>query len=80
MNPTNLCCPSDINAFVQTDYRPNKALYENVNNNNAFRLYLQQNAEKIRANNLALYVNQMYCACEERSPSCIPRFQYSKHY
>ena len=64
MNPTNFNCPSDISMFVQTDYRPNKALYVNVHNNNDFRMFLQRNADAIRAKNLQNYTRAMNCSCE----------------
>ena len=66
MNPTNLSCPSDISKFVITDYRPSKALYENVNHNNDYRLYMQRNARKIRNMNLQNFVKSMNCNCEPR--------------
>ena len=66
MNPTNLQCPSDIAMYVTTDYRPNKALYVNVKNNNEFRLFLQRNAQTIREKNLNNFVSAMGCSCEER--------------
>jgi len=79
MNPTNFECPSDISRFVTTDYRPSKALYANVNNNNDFRLYLQQNANRIRQRNLQRYVESMNCNCESRSRTSqrIPPFDSS---
>ena len=46
MNPTNFECPSDITRFVTTDYRPSKALYENVLHNNNFRLYCHSMVKK----------------------------------
>ena len=47
-----------------TDYRPSKALYVNVNNNNLYRMYLQQNAAMIRENNLRQFTESMGCNCE----------------
>lgn len=77
MNPTNYSCPSDISRYVQTDYRPNKSLYVNVNNNNQFRLYMQRNADKIRQQNLKNYVDKMYCGCENRKCSSVKPFDYA---
>ena len=77
MNPTNNSCPSDITRFVTTDYRPSKALYENVRNNNDFRLYLQRNARYIRNVNLQNYIRSMNCSCEARKSAIIP-FDSSK--
>ena len=79
MNPTNLSCPSDIAQLVTTDFRPSKALYENVRNNNDFRLYLQRNAKFIRNSNLQNYVRSMNCSCEPQQPgSTIIPFDSSK--
>ena len=79
MNPTNYSCPSDIARFVTTDYRPNKALYVNVRNNNNFRLYLQRNAKFIRDTNLQNYVKSMNCSCEKRQQgSTVIPFDSSK--
>ena len=79
MNPTNNLCPSDISQFVTTDYRPSKALYDNVHNNNDFRLYMQRNAKFIRNKNLQNYVRSMNCSCEPRSAeSTIIPFDSSK--
>jgi hypothetical protein len=61
MNPTNNKCPNNINQQLITDYRPNKYNYENVIDNNAFRLHLQQNAEKIMSENKLKYENSMQC-------------------
>ena len=66
MNPTNNSCPNDISAFVITDYRPSKSLYENVKNNNNFRMYMQQNAQQIRNKNLQNFVKSMNCSCEPK--------------
>ena len=50
-NPTNFKCPNNVSNILTTDYRPRKQLYENVVDNNVYRLYLQQNAEKIMGEN-----------------------------
>ena len=78
MNPTNLSCPSDIARFVTTDYRPSKALYENVNNNYNFRLYMQRNAKNIRDKNLQNFVREMNCSCETGQCCGIKQFDSSK--
>lgn len=64
MNPTNFECPTDISMLITTDYRPSKALYVNVQNNNDFRSFMQQNGDAIRQKNLQNYVQAMFCACE----------------
>ena len=67
-NPTNNQCPNNVASFLITDYRPRKQLYENVVNNNAYRLHLQQNAEKIMAENKAKFSQHMKCCpCEKHS-------------
>ena len=69
MNPTNTCCPSDITSFTITDYRPSKALYQNVKNNNQFRKFLQTNGDRVRKKNLQNFVRTMNCACENKYDS-----------
>jgi len=76
-NNTNFACPNDINMLAQTDYRPNKALYTQVQNNNQFRLYMQRNAEQIRQQQLQQYAQNMNCKCEPRQSSII-QFNSSK--
>ncbi len=72
MNPTNFSCPTDIARFITTDYRPSKALYANVRNNNDFRMYLQHNAISIMDNNLKNHVRTMNCGpCESKSSGSI---------
>ena len=73
-NPTNQTCPSDITRLRTTDYRPNKALYENVQDNNNFRLYLQRNANKIREMQLAQFEGKMSCCDCESQPTGITPF------
>ncbi len=77
MNPTNFGCPSDISMLSTTDYRPNKTLYANIQNNNKFRMYLQKNAGLIRQMYLAKYVREMKCGCEV-NPTHIPMFDNTK--
>ena len=82
MNPTNFECPTDISMLVTTDYRPSKALYVNVKNNNDFRSYMQKNGAAIKHRNLQNYVQAMYCSCEpsqwsQQMPP-IPPFDTSK--
>jgi hypothetical protein len=65
-NPTNFKCPNNTPSSNATDYRPRKQLYENVVDNNAFRLHLQQNAVKIMAENKAKFTQHMgCCACDK---------------
>jgi flagellar basal body rod protein FlgB len=66
MNPTNNKCPNNIAQQLTTDYRPRKKNYENVVDNNAYRLYLQQNAEKLMAENKSKFIGHMKCcACDK---------------
>jgi len=77
-NPTNKSCPNDINALRQTDFRPSKALYENVFDNNSFRLHLQRNANKIRQMQLDQYEGKMSCCdCEAQSKGIV---KYNRGY
>lgn len=81
MNPTNFECPTDISMLITTDYRPSKALYVNVKNNNDFRSFMQKNGAAIQHRNLQNYVKAMYCSCEPMSPplsNYIPPFDTSK--
>ena len=79
MNPTNFECPTDISMLITTDYRPSKALYVNVRNNNDFRSFMQQNGAAIKQRNLQNYVKAMYCACEPSPWSkFIPPFDPSR--
>lgn len=64
MNPTNWGCPTDICAYDQTDWRPSKALYENVTDNNKFRHFLQNT--NVRLQNSIAYTKTFNCACEGR--------------
>jgi len=72
-NNTNAYAPSDIARLNTTDYRPNKALYENVFNNNSFRLHLQRNANKIRTMQQQEFIGKMgECACEGQPKGIVP--------
>lgn len=72
-NNTNFQAPNDIARLNTTDYRPNKALYENVFNNNSFRLYLQRNANSIRKMQQDEFINKMgECKCEPQSKGIVP--------
>jgi flagellar basal body rod protein FlgB len=72
-NPTNRDCPNNIARLRTTDYRPNKALYENVFDNNKFRLYLQRNANKLRQQETAKFHGKMACCnCEKQPRHIIP--------
>ncbi len=66
--------PSDIARLNITDYRPNKALYANVYNNNDYRLYLQRNANKIRGVQKQIFNDTMgYCGrCEGQTKGIVP--------
>ena len=67
-NPTNSGCPSDIARLRTTDYRPNKALYVDVYDNNSFRKFLQRNANAIRNEQLMKFEKNMRCcACEPQN-------------
>lgn len=68
MNPTNHNCQSDINMIEQTDFRPKKALYANILNNNDFREFLQKNGNTIRHKNRQEHAKSMNCSCEKRRP------------
>jgi hypothetical protein len=66
--------PIRINNGIQyTDYRPNKALYVNVYDNNKFRLYMQRNGNKIRAQNLKQFEQRNgQCGCEGQPKGIVP--------
>ena len=71
-NNTNFSCPNDIARLSTTDYRPSKALYENVFDNNKFRMYLQRNSNKIRQMQLDQYEGKMSCCdCEAQNKGII---------
>jgi len=72
-NNTNSLAPNDISRLNTTDYRPNKALYENVFDNNSFRLHLQRNANKIRSMQQQQFVNKMgECKCDGQPKGIVP--------
>ena len=72
-NPTKPTCPSDIARLSTTDYRGSKQLYENVFNNNEFRLYLQRNANQIRQMQLDQFEEKMSCQqCEAQPTGIVP--------
>lgn len=61
LNPTsNKNCPARGSDFREiTDYRPSKMLYSNIKDNNAYRLKLQRNAEKIMKKNMKKYSTEL---------------------
>ena len=72
-NNTKSDAPNDIAQLDITDFRPNKALYENVFNNNSFRLYMQRNANKIREMQQQEFIQKMgTCNCEGQPKGIIP--------
>lgn len=72
-NNTNFSAPNDIAQLNTTDYRPNKSLYENIVNNNDFRLYMQRNANKIRKMQIDEFERKMAaCDCEKQHEKIIP--------
>lgn len=72
-NPTKNQCSNNIAQLPMGDFRPRKVLYENVKNNNEFRLYLQQNAEKLMNQNLKnVETDVKCCACEEQPTEIKP--------
>lgn len=73
VNPTAQYAPNDIARLDSTDYRPNKALYENVFDNNSFRLYMQRNANKIRQMQQDEFIKKMgSCSCEKQPSGIVP--------
>ena len=64
-NPTNKNFSSDIAQLRTTDWRPNKALYVNVKDNNSYRQFLQRNANSMRTSQLqGVEKNMGDCVCE----------------
>ena len=54
-----------MNGIITTDYRPNKALYVDVFDNNSFRKFLQRNGNAIRNEQLMKFEkNFRTCECE----------------
>lgn len=74
-NPTKTQCGGDIAKFPMGDFRPRKVLYENVKNNNEFRLYLQQNAEKLMSENLRNVEGDVKCCVCEKQPTEIKGYE-----
>ena len=69
-NPTNSQAPNNIAQLRFTDFRPNKALYENVMNNNEYRMYMQRNGEDIRKQQMNKFLNDAgACGCEDQDKS-----------
>lgn len=74
-NPTKNQCSNDIAQLPMGDFRPRKVLYENVKDNNQFRLYLQQNAEKLMNENLKKVEGDVKCCACESQPSDIKPYK-----
>ena len=70
-NPTNNKCANNVASILGTDYRPRKQLYENVIDNNKYRLYLQQNAEKLMAENKSKFTSHMGCCACDTQPKAV---------
>ena len=74
-NPTNKNFSSDISGLRTTDWRPNKALYVNVKDNNSYRQYLQKNGNTIRSQQLqGVEKNMGDCVCEGKPSAPIKPF------
>ena len=70
-----------MNGIITTDYRPSKALYVDVYDNNSFRKFLQRNGNAIRNEQLMKFEKNMRtCACEPQpgTPQPIKAFNSSK--
>ena len=83
MNNTHQGAPAKgmMNGIVTTDYRPNKALYVDVFDNNSFRKFLQRNGNAIRNEQLMKFEkNFRTCNCEPQPgvPKPIKKFDSSK--
>lgn len=74
MNPTQPKCRNNIAQLPMGDFRPRKVLYENVKDNNSFRLYLQQNAEMLMEENLKKVESEVKCCACEKQPTEIKPF------
>lgn len=74
-NPTKNQCSNNIAQLPMGDFRPRKVLYENVTNNNQFRLYLQQNAEKLMYQNLKGVETEVKCCACEAQPKEIKAYK-----
>ena len=72
-NPTKNECSNNIVQLPMTDFRPRKVLYSQVKNNNQFRLFLQQNAQKLMEENLKNVEKEVKCcACEKQPSEIVP--------
>lgn len=63
-DPSNSKLPphGGFQGLLFTDYRPNKSRYVHVFDSNQYRMYLQQNADKIMKSNLDVVLNNTsYC-------------------
>ena len=81
MNNTAFGCPANkmMNGIITTDYRPNKALYVDIFDNNSFRKFLQRNGNAIRNEQLMKFEKNMRCcACEPGQPNPITKFNSAK--
>jgi len=74
-NPTKKQCSNNIVQLPMGDFRPRKVLYENVKDNNQFRLYLQQNAEKLMKQNLEKVEADVKCCECEKQPAEIKAYE-----
>ena len=75
-NPSNKLYSSDISQLRFTDHRPSKVLYENVRNNNAFRLKLQREGNAIRQEQLKRFENRIAsCKCEGGQGEWVKQFE-----
>ena len=73
-NNTSFNCPNDIAQLQITDFRPSKSLYENISDNNSFRLYLQRNGNKIRQMQLDQFEGKLSCCDCEAQPNGMVQF------
>ena len=72
-NNTTKNAPNDIAQLDIGDFRPNKALYVNVQNNNDFRLYLQRNANQIRQEQQNEFIRKFgECNNEKQAKGIVP--------
>ena len=70
LNPTskNNCPARGLDFREITDYRPSKQVYDNIKDNNSYRLNLQRNAKKIMEENMNKY----------KTESCIEPYNTKK--
>ena len=73
-NNTNHGCLAKgmMNGIVSTDYRPSKALYVDVFDNNSFRKFLQRNGNAIRHEQLMKFEKNFRCCDCEPQPGIPP--------